>query len=120
MATSLASFVEPVRALLNDNDPAGIYMIESEEILSAMKLILNTGKVPGYAVSSADVAPDLTPADPRAYALLVFHTAKIFVNAMQRESFNTRAFSESIGEARELIAAVIDEVYRLEHGEMIG
>lgn len=120
MATSLASFVEPVRALLNDNDPMGVYMIDTEEIIAAMKLILNTGKVPGYAVSSTDVAPDLTPADTNAYARLVYHTAKIFTNVMARESFNTRAFSESIGEAKELIGAVIDEVYRLENGEMYG
>lgn len=120
MATLLSDFIEPVRALLNDNDPNGIYSIESDEILASMRLILNTGKVPGYAVSGVNVAPDLLATDPKAYALLIYHTAKIFTNAMTRESFNTRAFSESLGEPRELIGAIIDEVYNLENGDQIS
>jgi hypothetical protein len=119
MSTPYTDFVEPLRVLLRDNDP-DIAVIETSELIAAIKMALNMGKVPGYAVSSGAISPDLTAADPTAYALLVYHAARPFVVNATRESFNTRGFSESIGAPSELIDLVIQELYKIENGEQIA
>ncbi len=119
MATSLISFVEGVRVLLNDNDPAGIYDISTDEILASMRLALNLGKIPNYFLSGSDVSPDLIPAtDPYSFSLFSYHAAWPFIRAMMRESFNTRAFSSSQGEQKELIDYHLNAIYILEQGDM--
>ena len=84
-----------------------------------MRAVVNLGKVTDYTVGDGGITPTLTAAtDPTAWAQLVWHTAKMFASGITSSSFTQRSFSERIGEPRELVGMILDEVYRLEDGEM--
>jgi hypothetical protein len=120
MATELSSFHRPLRIILGDLDQ-DVHIYDDDQLTAAMELVLNLGKVPGYAVGdSGEITPDLTPSSDsdsaKAFALLLFHAAKRFVAALTRSAYRTRAFAESFGESRELVDDILNEVYDLENG----
>jgi hypothetical protein len=127
----LSVFYPVLRALLSDQDP-DIHIYDDGVLEDGVTAIVNLGKVrqigvdglPGggdpYAISGTandEISPDLAPAsDPSGYACLIWHTAKVFAVALTASRFSTRGFSEQIGEPKELIANIIQEVYALENG----
>jgi hypothetical protein len=117
---SLLTTYHPVlRAVLGDRDP-DVHMYDGDQLSDAMTAVVNVGKVPGYAITQdgTGITPDLTPAsDQPSYALLVYHTAKMFVVTLTATSYRTRAFSESFGDSKEFIVDILQEVYRLENGD---
>lgn len=118
--TDLSDFHAPLRVILGDRDP-DIHIYDSDQLTEALKLVLNLGKVPGYAVGDdgETVDPEIVPKDdPTAFARILFHAARRFVVTLTSNSFKTRAFSESFGHSRELIDDILKEAYELEHGEM--
>lgn len=116
--SALTDFIRPVRSLLNDNDPDGIYAYENEQIVDALQSVVEFGKVPGFVIADSAIVPDLVAADdPNNYYRLCLRTAEMFVRERTRVSFNTRAFSEVIGQPFELVDAIIQEIYKLDNGE---
>lgn len=119
---ALTNFLRPVRTLLNDNDPDGIYAYEDQQLIDALKTVVDFGRVPGYEIDgesvkpSVESQPEVTPANPDAFLRLCLHAVKVFVVDRTRVTFNTRAFSESIGQPTELVNLVIDDIYTLENG----
>ncbi len=122
--SAISSFYEPIRVLIGDNDP-DIQLREDSQLAAAVRTVLNLGKVVSadeattYAVSGTTaVTPDLTAAsDAVAYAKLVFRAAQLFVTDMTPIAWRTRAFSESIGENREKVFHIMEEIWRLENGD---
>lgn len=124
MATPLSTYREPVRVLIGDNDP-DIQLLEDAQLYAAMRTVLDLGKVTGietsgYAVDTprTGVTPDLTAvADPKGFAQLVYHTARLFLMNRTPISWRTRAFSETIGNNYEAVWNVIEDLYSLENGD---
>ena len=126
MSTALSSFREPVRVLIGDNDP-DIQLREDAQLYAAMRTSLNLGKVVGdqttvtaYAVDTdvTQVTPTLTAADdPKAYAQLIYYTARWFIVDMTPTAWRTRAFSETVGNNVERIWMILDELWNLESGD---
>ena len=122
--TAFSEFYDPIRALLDDTD-ADIVMYENSQIDKAMKTALSLGKVTTstatYRAVGTEVTPDLTvESDAKAYALLILHSAKVFCIGKRSLSWRTRAFSETVGDAKFLIADILDEIQKLESGGMSG
>lgn len=110
--------------MIGDNDP-DIQFRENSQIDAAIKLVLNLGKVVGdqttvdnYTYSGGNTSPDLTSTeDPKAFAQLVYYAARQFIVDISPTSWRTRAFSESIGENREKIWALLEDIWNLENGD---
>ena len=76
--TPLASFHPAIRAILNDEDHETNTAFKLTE---RIKVVLQTGKVPGYRLSAdqSAVEPALTPeTDEKSFTLLVNKTALMF------------------------------------------
>lgn len=107
-----------MRVLLNDNDPDGIYAYEDEQLLDALATTVDMGRVPGFIMENGGIVPDLLPAiDPTNFTRLCLWAVRFFIVDRSRVSFNTRAFSESIGQPFELVDALLNDLYKLEHGD---
>jgi hypothetical protein len=124
MSTPVSYFRESIRVMIGDNDP-DIKMRDDAQIDAAVRLVVDLGKVTGaetngYAMNLArtEIAPTLTPAtDPKAFAQVIYHAAKQFAVDVTPTAWRTRAFSESIGENRERIFSLLNDIYTLEHGD---
>lgn len=132
MPTTLSTFYPVLRAILSDQDP-DIHIYDDSVLNDGMNAVVNLGRVrqigddgsPGtgspYQIAGVDldqISPALTPAsDPAAYAALIWHTAKLFAVAITSSQFKTSGFSETVGESKELISNIVQEVYTLENGE---
>lgn len=116
--TAIEDFRPFIRLLLGDlNDDIPEY--EGYQIDRAVKMVLSQGLVDGYAVSGEYVSPDLTmESDGLSYAKLAYNSAKVFAVALTDSSFNMRAYSERLGKPTELVGSILDEVYRMAHGDM--
>jgi len=114
-------YYRPMRAILQDQDE-DVPTYASHQLAAALRTVVDLGKVTGkteYAAGEDGITPDLTPAtDPAAYARLLWHAAKLFVQGLTASAFTTRAFSQRVGHPTELINAVIEEVYHLDNGDM--
>jgi hypothetical protein len=126
MSTLLSTFREPVRVLIGDNDP-DIQLREDAQIDAALRTVLNLGKVVGDQTTvtsylpdtlGTSVTPTLTPAlDPKGYAELVYHTARVFIADDRPTSWRTRAFSESVGNNVEKIWLILEELWGINFGD---
>lgn len=116
--SQLTTYLRPVRVLLGDNDPDGIYAYEDQQLLDGLKTVVEFGRVPGYIIDgNGEVSPNLVAAeDAPNYMRLCLHTARLFVVERSRIAFNSRAFSESIGQPFELVDALINDIYQLDNG----
>lgn len=126
MSTPIANFREPIRCLIGDNDP-DIQFRENAQIDAAIRTVVDMGKVVGdqttvdrYSVTSSRdaITPDLSAADdPKAFAQLVLHAAKLFVCDSATSSWRTRAFSESVGANYEQVWIIMEEIRNVEFGQ---
>ena len=114
-------YYRPLRAILQDQDE-DVPTYANNQLADALRTVVDLGKVTGntdYRADADGISPDLSPAsDPQAYARLLWHAAKLFIQGLTASSFVTRAFSQRVHEPRELINAVIEEVYNLDNGDM--
>lgn len=126
MATLISTFREPIRVIIDDNDP-DIQLREDAQLDAAVRTVVDLGKVTGalaagttYEVDAlrTGITPNLTAAgDPKAFAQVVYHTAKLFLGAQAPTSWRTRAFSETIGRNYEAVWNVLTELWDVESGE---
>jgi hypothetical protein len=123
MSTPISEFREPIRVLIGDNDP-DIPFREDAQIDAAVRTVVNLSKVVGDQTTvdnyTMDIAGAITPTltatgDPKAYAQCVYHASRLFVADMQPTAWRTRAFSQVIGENREKIWALLEDLYNLEN-----
>lgn len=123
MSTLISTFREPIRVLIDDDDP-DIQLRENAQIDAAVRLVVNLGKVvsedgaTAYALDgTTSITPNLTATgDAHAWARLVWNAAKRFTSAAKPMAWRTRAFSETIGEGREKVFEVLEELWNLENG----
>ncbi len=103
-STPVAEFHAAIRAELDDEDQE---VHSAYKITEKIKLVVNTGQIPGYRISGdgSSVEPALKPdTNQVGYALLIKKTALMFRRSLSKDHvFDLKA-----------------EVYRLENGEMCG
>jgi hypothetical protein len=132
MSILISTFREPVRVLIGDNDP-DIQFRDDAQLDAAARAVVNLGKVTGdpallngaisYTLDSATtgIIPTFTPvSDPKAWAQVVYHTARLFAVDVTPSHWRTRAFSETIGENKERVFNLLMEIYGLENGTACG
>ncbi|HXP62044.1 MAG TPA: hypothetical protein VN829_16225 [Dongiaceae bacterium] len=114
----------PLRLMLGDLDPS-VQRYPDGTLRDAVKTVLLLNKLPGYAVGldGVSVDPDLVGPglDPNKFALLCYHTVKLFVDPEHdRYAFRTRAFSESFGSRNRFLQTLEMEIHKLENGDMFS
>jgi hypothetical protein len=126
--TAFSEFYDIIRAILDDTDP-DVHVYDEAQLDSAIRAALALRKITSsdsgqeviYTFSGDSVSPSLTmSSDPTAFAQLAYYSAHRFVSAMKPLSWRTRAFSETVGEAGELIHQLLDDIHKLENGAMVG
>jgi hypothetical protein len=119
MATTIASFRAPVRAVLGDSHPT-LQQYHADQIDEAVRLVIRLGRAPGVTLSTdaQSTVQNVTPFDNehgKNWARIVLNAAKRFVVANAASgSFRTRALAETFGEQREMVLDLLDEIYRLD------
>lgn len=122
--TPFSTFREAIRFFLGDNDP-DVPDYDSDQIDAGLRTIIKLGKVvnatTGEAYTVGDdgesVSPAIEESNTASYAQLVYYTAKVFADALDASSFSTRAFSERVAGGERRAAEILDEVYKLDHGD---
>lgn len=100
MPTPLNALTEYVRVLLGER----FFGKADATLLTAMRLVLNSGLVPGQSLTAdlASATPGL--ATPRDFTLLVGHAAKLLITPDSASSGQRmRAFSEQHGDGRHIL-----------------
>ncbi len=110
--------------IVGDSDP-DIQFREDAQYITAMKLTVNKAdvigdqtEVPYYYLDAGgtNIVPDLTPAaDPKAFVQLIYHAAKHFAVDVTPTHWRTRAFSETVGENRERVFSILEEIYNADN-----
>ena len=119
MATPISSLRDVIRLILGDSDP-DIPEYSNEQLDGAVKLVVMTGKAPGYSIDGAEITPAMDATeDPSGYAKVIFYAAKRFAVNISARSIRTRAASFSRAEGRELVLDILVELADLEGGEGI-
>lgn len=118
VATPVSDFYEAIRFVLQDPDP-DVPIYSDYQLEQAIRGVVKLGKLPGYSVGAAGISPSLSAeSDVTSYARLIWNVAKRFAVGITSSRFTTRAFSEAIGEPRELVDDILDEIYKLEEPDM--
>ncbi len=120
MATLISDLREFVRFVAGDNDDQNpIY--QPTALDRGIRFVIKGNYLPNYAlmVDNLSITPDLT--DPNQFLLLVYTVAKRFMVAEpDGQSSRTRAYSERIGNFRDLIFDIEKQLYLLENGTMFA
>lgn len=121
MSTLVSTFRNPLRAVLQDNDPTGLYLYPDAALDDAVKAQVNFGQIDGYALTSGDTAitPDIAPpaGDPTRFHLLTMKAARMFVVPRGGSAHvRTRAVTLSSGSSRDMLLAIEHDIDRIENG----
>ncbi len=125
MSTPLTDFYDALRSVLGDLD-ATVRVYEDDSLLKGLRTVIGCGKLSGYTLTSdrLGITPEIPTdgsGDPNKFALLLYHTALLFVGPTpDRFSFRTRAYSESSGSVREFIFKLEEMIHELESGSAFG
>jgi hypothetical protein len=109
-----------LRVMLGDFDPS-VRRYSDDTLSDGVKTAIQLNKLPTYSLTpdGGSITPDIT--DPNLFALLVYHTVKLFVDSEHdRYSFRTRAFSESFGSRSRFLMTLEHEIHKLENGDMFS
>jgi hypothetical protein len=121
-AQNIALFRPYIRTLIGDNHP-DIKEYRAEQLDSAVRLVVNMGKVPGISLSidglslTPPVLPDPTDADKtRLWARLVLNAAKYFLLPNSASySYRTRPLSEMFGDQKHFVYEILEEINQIEN-----
>lgn len=121
MSTPISNFIEPIRFLLGDHDDdADARLYEDAAYLRGLRVAINSGMLPGFTMVGSDqVTPDVTT--QAHYAILSAKVAYHFASSVpSRRRIRTRAWSEEIGDFKELTLALEKLVFDLENGNLFS
>ncbi len=108
-----------LRIMLGDLDPS-VRRYSDPTLCDGVKTAILFNKLPGYTLTLDKTGVTPEP-DPNHFALLCYHTAKLFVDPEHdRYAFRTRAFSESFGSRNRFVQTLEMEIHKLENGEMFS
>lgn len=116
MAVALSEYVGDVRALLGERFGGRT----DADIIAVLRLVIRTGKVPGYGLGPdrQSVTPDLD--GPTPYIRLIYHTVLLIAYPdVASNSWRLRAGGQSYGSADAFLAYVEDEL-ALTDGSLIA
>lgn len=120
MSTAITQFYRPLRILLGDADPV-VKRFPNEVLGDGVRTAVQLNKLPTYALSVDELSIDPEITNPNKFALLTYHTARLFVSPVpEKYSFRTRAFGESFGSVRHHLQTLELEIHRLENGTMFS
>lgn len=94
--TPYSQFYQPMRAVLGDRDPSGIYAYSDDDLGAAIDVILSCGDGPAGYLSdgSGNINPTVPIGDP--YALILFQSSLLLINGEEGGgSMRTKALSVS-------------------------
>ena len=114
----VAQMYEPVRTCLGDFNP-NFRRYSDGAVASVVRTCLQIGKVPGHALGSdrMSITPALTL--PSEMALLMYHSAKMFMGPMAIETrIETRPLSQKKGAPHYFWFDLNNAIYDLENGPM--
>jgi hypothetical protein len=113
-----------LRIMLGDLDPS-VQRYPDATLSDGVKTTVLLGRInsigPIYTLTpdESGITPNI--GDPNTFALLIYHTAKLFVDPEHdRFAFRTRGFSESFGSRNRFLSTLEIEIHKLENGEMFS
>jgi hypothetical protein len=117
MSTPISEFRDPVRCFLQDNDDT-ILMYEDGVVDRGVRTLIRCGLVAGFSLDAANnITPTVT--EGRDFLLIAARTALNFaVGNPDRQGVRMRAFSENVGNFKELVEHLRDLIYKTESGDM--
>jgi len=113
--TPISDFRTPLRIILGDNDPEGLFMHSNDALDSAVKTVFRMGRSPvGYSVSGENITPSVP--DGTSFAKIACETALLLVCGEETISYSTRAVS--VRRTGDRIANLVTELRcRLQEGD---
>lgn len=119
LSTPVTDIIEMARTIVDDDDP-DVQQIEDAQLINGIKLALITEEdLWDYTMVGQTIVPPISD-DKAAYALLIWTLARKFAMNISRNSYRTRAFAESRGDAKELVSEILQRIYVLQNGAMTG
>ena len=118
------TFFLPLRMMLGDLDPS-VQRYPDGTLRDGVRTVVMLNKLRGFTVGpdQQSIVPDIVGPglDPNKFALLCYHTVKLFVDPEHdRYGFRTRAFSENFGSRKRFLQSLEMEIHKLENGEMFS
>lgn len=114
MSTLISDFRTPIRAVMGDFNSV-IRKYQDTAIDDVVKLVVRSGRLPGFALNVAGdgITPDVNTG--RNYGLLVYRAALAFVApASGSYSYRTRALAESFGDQRNFLNELHDALQEID------
>lgn len=95
MPTPFSSFYTPLRTVLGDRDPYGVYAYSNADLDGALDVIFLTGQGPeGYVASAGSIEPSVSVGDD--FGLILFKAALLLIHGEDGAgSMKTKALSVS-------------------------
>ncbi len=115
--TPVSEFRVPLRLMLGDNDPEGLFAYSDAILDSAVQTSFRLGRSPaGYTLTEDKTQIDTTIPDGSAFARIACETALMLVAGEETVSYTTRAIS--VRRKGDRIANLITELrMRLSEGD---
>jgi hypothetical protein len=111
-----------LRIMMGDLDPT-VRRYPDATLAQGVRCAITLNKLASTGIrfvipDGINIAPD---PDPNAFALLCYHTVKLFVDPEHdRYGFKTRAFSEIFGSRNRFLSTLEMEIHKLENGAMFS
>lgn len=120
--TLLTELYEPVRFLLGDNgSESAMFQYSDGSLAGALRTAISLNKLKGFCLTPDKLAVQPELSDPNKFALLIYHTVKLFVDPQPSGyHYKTRAVSETFGHWRDFIRTLESEIHHLENGAMFS
>jgi hypothetical protein len=120
LMTPITDLYDAVRAILGDFN-ANFRKFEDAAILSVVRTVVITGKLPGYKLNADKTQIDPAIATPRDYALVLYGSALMFTAPREASySYSTRALKERFGEQKAFLLELHHALYEAQFPSMMS
>ena len=116
--TALSEFYEPLRLILGDRDPAGVYEYTDVMLDGAVRSVFRLGRAPTrYSLTGANISPTLP--DGNDYAQITYESALLLVGGEETINYRTRAISVTRAgdRKRDLLLELRHRLHQIEEGD---
>jgi len=116
--TTINEFYEPLRLILGDLDPTGMYQYTDVMLAGAVRTIFRLGRAPGgYTFSNEGITPDLPNGND--YALIAYEAAKLLLGGEETINYRTRALSVTTSgdRKRDLLSDLRIKIHEILQGD---